>query len=1248
MSATSSDQLSALSVPQTRVRHHLSLHWRLVLLVVAGVVPLLAFSLGHQYLQYRKEVTTTGRQTLALARSMALLVEQELQVQIAALQTLTVSRPLQAGDFDAFRAQAETVVATQFPGANIVQLKQDGRQLMNTILPAGAPLPVRRNLESTRQVFATSRPTVSNLYQGAVGPRPVVAIDVPVNGPDGAVAYVLSLNPRLEAFAEVIRHQHTPETWVVSVFDRHGVNVAWIPNGDRFVGQAGSTSLLGPLRAEREGIVETTSLEGTPLLTVFSRAEPFGWAVAIGVPRAELTGPALSEALRTLAIGGALLAIGLVLALYAARGIAGPIDALRRLAAARDGDAPFNPSFTGLRETDEVVAALRSAEERRKRSERRFQDIAEVSGDWMWETDPEHRFSLLLGERTKPTPPQREALIGRTLWEIADADPVTDGPWVQHKAQLEAHQPFRHFRYEVATPDGGQMHVSVSGKPVFDEARNFLGYRGTATDETAIVEAGRQAEAAEALLRRVFETSQDLILVTDREGNFIRVSPSAMSVLGYDPVEMVGRSAVEFLYSEDLDNTRNEMRIARRAGVTQSFECRYVHKHGQLVTLWWKGVWSVPEQQHFFFGRDITDRKETERRLRESDEQLRRAQRLAQVGSNLSDLRTGAVEWSDETYRIYGVSRDTFIPSGPSILGMIHPDDRARVSASMEQRRQGIAPAPFEYRLIRPDGAVRHIYGESEIIKDEAGDPRYVAGIIHDITEPKAAEKALRESEQAARGIIDSALDAVIQMDETGIITEWNSRAEAVFGWSRAEALGRQLSTLVVPPGNRARYEAGLARFLATGQSTAIGKRFAIDALHRDGREVKVELAITALQRGSGHVFNGFVRDLTQQLVIEGQLRQAQKMEAIGNLTGGMAPDFNNFLGIIVGNLDLARERIGGDEELGEIVGEALEAAWRGADLTRRLLAFARRQPLRPALIDVNELVGNTIRLLRRLLGEDVEISLNLAEYIWPVMADPAQLEVSLANLATNARDAMPKGGRLIVATGNRQLDANYAAEHADATEGDFAMIEVSDTGIGMSAEIMSQIFEPFFTTKDVGKGTGLGLSMVFGFLRQSGGHVAVYSEPGVGTTFRLYLPRATAKDAAREVSTQDAVARGAGERVLVVEDNPAMRRVVMRQLRELGYCVVECDRAAAALEMLQDEPVDLMFTDIVMPGGLAGIELARLARERWPGLKVVLTSGFPQARVDGNGELLGTSQLLSKPYRKEALAAALRTALDG
>jgi len=363
-----------------------------------------------------------------------------------------------------------------------------------------------------------------------------------------------------------------------------------------------------------------------------------------------------------------------------------------------------------------------------------------------------------------------------------------------------------------------------------------------------------------------------------------------------------------------------------------------------------------------------------------------------------------------------------------------------------------------------------------------------------------------------------------------------------------------------------------------------------------------------------------------------------------------MAHDFNNMLGVIIGNIDLLREirKDDADADLDELAREALDAAFRGADLTRRLLAFARQQPLRPQRVDVNELVSGITRLLSRTLGEDIEISLDLSTELWPVVVDPAQLEASLTNLATNARDAMPHGGRLMVVTSNRHLDADYAAQHAEVVPGGYVVIEVSDTGTGMAQAVINRIFEPFFTTKSRDKGTGLGLSMVFGFIKQSGGHISVYSEPGIGTTFRLFLPRATEHVSIVEEITAPPLVHGRGETVLVVEDNAALRRVVMRQLGELGYRVLEAANAAAGLRLMEKESIDLLLTDIVMPGGTDGRELARRARQRWPSIKVVFTSGFSEMRLNGDAGLLSSCMpLLSKPYRKEELASAAREALD-
>ena len=586
---------------------------------------------------------------------------------------------------------------------------------------------------------------------------------------------------------------------------------------------------------------------------------------------------------------------------------------------------------------------------------------------------------------------------------------------------------------------------------------------------------------------------------------------------------------------------------------------------------------------------------------------------------------------------MYGLPPRLLIPGTPleSIIAYRHEIGNAPVDFPAYASHEGIAferegNSHFEFKL--QDGRTIRI---NHLVLADGG---YVA-THEDVT-------AAVRSEDRFRTIFNAVSEGIFILDATtGAFMEVNEPGCQMLGYRADEMIDRDLRMLSsgIPPYTP---DAALER-LRKAAASGMPERFAWQSKARDGRIFPVDISMRFASIGGRGVVLAVVRDLTDREFIEAQLRHAQKMESIGNLTGGMAHDFNNLLGVIIGNLDLLAERPSPDPDAEELAREALDAALRGADLTQRLLAFARRQPLQPQRVDLNELAERINKLLSRTVGENVEIKLDLGNGIWPVVVDPAQLEASLVNIVNNARDAMPRGGLVRIATSNRHLDEDYASQHPELISGDYALIEVSDTGAGMPPDVAQRIFEPFFTTKEQGKGTGLGLSMVFGFMKQSGGHLNVYTEQGAGTTIRLYLPRPVATAEAIEAESTPSPELGGCETILAVEDNPGLRRVVSRQIQELGYRLLEAQDGPTALKILESETVDLVFTDVVMPGGMSGYDLAHSVHARWPAMKVVLTSGFPEPKL-GNGGPPLKMRLLTKPYRKADLARAIREALDG
>ncbi|WP_347311952.1 PAS domain S-box protein [Defluviimonas sp. SAOS-178_SWC] len=494
--------------------------------------------------------------------------------------------------------------------------------------------------------------------------------------------------------------------------------------------------------------------------------------------------------------------------------------------------------------------------------------------------------------------------------------------------------------------------------------------------------------------------------------------------------------------------------------------------------------------------------------------------------------------------------------------------------------------------------------------------------------------------------LLDAVVDAIFVADVQGLVIRTNKAARDLFGYDTDDLVGASLD-LLIPDSGSIRHKDAIGRYLKTGQARIIGIGRDVDGLRKDGSTFPLHLSVGHARVDGNDLFVGVMHDLTRRKAAERALEQSQRMEALGELTGGVAHDFNNLLTVITGNLELL-ERSLATEPQRELMHDALEAAELGAALTTKLLALARRSVLSPCLLDPISTVTSAVSLLQRTLGPHIRVASGHDGTVWPIRADPTQLQTALINLAVNAQDAMPEGGTLTVSITNVVIDDSYLAQEIDVSQGEYVRISVTDSGIGMAEDIRRRAFEPFFTTKSLGKGTGLGLSMVYGFVRQSGGHATIYSEPGLGSTISLYFPATTdaaVAGAARPEYAAEVANTGAGQMILVVEDDEAVRRLSVNRIEALGYRTLSAGNADEALTVLADNPdIHAMFADIVMPGMMNGFSLAERVRSERPDIAILLTSGFA-ADLDTRGAEEFT--LLQKPYRQAELATRLRILLS-
>ena len=632
---------------------------------------------------------------------------------------------------------------------------------------------------------------------------------------------------------------------------------------------------------------------------------------------------------------------------------------------------------------------------------------------------------------------------------------------------------------------------------------------------------------------------------------------------------------------------------------------------------------------------DVTDRKEGEAALRESESRMRALLDASQDEILLMSIRGEVLAINKAAERRLAKRTGGADPVGAHL-------DRLLPRDQVEQRMAIVRQVASTATLVHCDTPIRSRWFEFwfyPVLQTDRSVSE-VAVYAREITEQKKSQADLNKLFQA----IQQSPMSVVITDRDGTIEYVNPEFTKVTGYTLAEAVGQNphiLKSGHTPP----EQYADLWNTISRGGVW----RGEFHNKKKNG-ELFWELASIAPVK-DGEKITNFVavkEDITERREMEEQLRQSQKMQAVGQLTGGIAHDFNNLLAIVMGNLQLLGERVSGDAKAREYLDDALWSAKRGGELTHRLLAFARKQPLKPAIIDLNDVVRGMTELLRRTLGASIRIEESLAPNLWKVFADRGELENALVNLAVNARDAMRSAGTLTLETRNAVLDEDYAEQYEEVTPGEYVLLAVADTGTGMPPEIMQRVFEPFFTTKEVGQGSGLGLSMVYGFIKQSGGHISIYSRVGKGTSVKLYLPRTASSPVAREEGSPDVFPENLGNKVvLVVEDEAKLRKVAVKMLDRLGLQSLQAETAKDALELLADTHVDVLFTDIELPGGMNGTELADVAHQLYPEIKVLFTTGYARETTLHERGLHERAPWLLKPYSHQELARELKALLS-
>ena len=792
--------------------------------------------------------------------------------------------------------------------------------------------------------------------------------------------------------------------------------------------------------------------------------------------------------------------------------------------------------------------------------------------------------------------------------------------------------------------DGSLVHEDMTITPIQNAAGEITHFIAIKQDISEQLRAQEALHETNEALQTFIRASPLAIVALDMERRVKLWNPAAEKLFGWTEAEAIG-NALATIPEEDVP-AQLELReqFLSRGETISDLETRSLRKDGLTVDV---SVSFAPlrDPRGNISGTmgiiaDITERKAAEQLRLQNAQQYKLLFEENPEPMLVFDRETlQYIAVNEAAIKHYGYSREEFLAM--TVIDIRPSEEVPRVLEAIRQLRNGVKPSGV-WQHQKKDGSLIDVEISASAI-DFNGRPAELVS-VEDITERKNAEAALRESEERYRDLVENAHDIIYSHDLEGNYLSVNRAGLLITGYSREESLSRNMAEILAPDYLQ-RAKEMIGKKLAGEEVTA----YELEIIAKDGRRIAVEVNSKLMyENGAPVAVQGIARNVTERKHLEAQLRQSQKMEAIGQLAGGVAHDFNNLLTAINGYSALALQRIDGNSLVKPYLEEVKKAGDRAANLTRQLLAFGRKQILQPLPLDLNNIVSDMNKMLRRLIGEDITLTAKLAPDLKQIKADPGQIEQVLVNLVVNARDAMPTGGKLTIETANVRLDHEYASHHVGIRPGHYVMLAVSDTGIGMDEGTSARIFEPFFTTKEVGKGTGLGLSTVYGIVKQSGGNIWVYSEPNQGSSFKVYLPELqTEPMTGPEVEDDDDLVRGS-ETILLVEDEDVVRGLATSILEEAGYKVISASGGAEAAELCagRSEPIDLLLTDVVMPQS-SGKEVADQLTKIQPSLRVLFMSGYTDEAIVHHGVLDANVEFIQKPFTPVTLSKKVRDVLD-